>query len=139
VFKYFTKLWSLRSPHSGVSFPGDADYIPVPSIQLFEGVSAAPSRRQCVRIQISNDTLLEDTESFDVELSSTDGAVHITQGRSRVYIIDDDQVRIGLMERSVTVSEDVQHLPVCVQLVGRTQESIEVELETAPNTAQGGV
>lgn len=118
---------------------GDPDYIPIPSIAFFEGVSIASSRRECVRIEISNDTLLEDTESFDVELASSDSTVHITQGVSRVYIIDDDQVRVGLTERRVTVAEDSQYVPICVDLVGRTQESIEVVLETRPRTAHGGL
>ena len=118
---------------------GNPDYIPVPSFAFFEGVSTASSRRECVRIEITNDTLLEDTESFNVELASSDSAVRITQGVSTVYIIDDDQVRVGLKERRTTVAEDSQYVPVCVDLVGRTQEAIEVVLETRPNTARGGL
>lgn len=118
---------------------GNPDYIAVPSISFFEGISTAASRRQCVTIEISNDTLLEDTESFVVELASSDSAVHISQGASTVYIIDDDQVRVGLKERAVAVSEDSQYVPVCVELLGRTQEGIEVVLETQPNSAQGNI
>ena len=115
---------------------GNPDYTPVQAI-LFEGLSSLSSRRECVDISITNDTLLEDTESFDVSLTSSDSTVNISRGVSRVYIIDDDQVRVGLKERAVTVSEDSQFIPVCVELVGRTQEAIEVLLESQSNSAQG--
>ena len=65
--------------------------------------------------------------------------MRVTQGESRVYIIDDDGVRIGLTERALAVSEgDGESLQVCVELVGRIQSDIEVALETQANSAQGG-
>lgn len=118
---------------------GDLDYITIPSIPLFEGVSTESSQRECVNISISNDTILEDTEYFDVVLNSSDSSVRVIQGESRVYIIDDDGVRVGLTERALTVSEgDGQSSRVCVELVGRIQGDIQVILETQANSAQGG-
>lgn len=103
------------------------------------GVSTESSQRECVTIAISNDTILEDTEYFDVLLASPDSTVRVVQGESRVYIIDDDGVRVGLTERALALSEgDGQSLSVCVELVGRIQDSIEVVLETQANSAQGG-
>lgn len=91
-----------------------------------------------MNISISNDTILEDTEYFDVGVSSLDSSVHITQGTSRVYIIDDDGVRVGLHERAITVSEgEGQIIPICVEIVGRFQESIEVMLESQSASALG--
>lgn len=118
---------------------GNPDYVAIPSIPFFDEMSSESSQRECVIISISNDTLLEDTESFNVMLSSSDSAVHISQGASTVYILDDDQVRLGLKEGTVTVSEDSQFIPVCVELVGRTQEVIEVVVETQPGSAQGEI
>ena len=94
--------------------------------------------RECINISVSNDSVLEDTEHFDVVLSSPDSAVHVMQGTSRVYIIDDDGVRVGLRERSLVVPEgEGEAVPICVEVVGRFQESIEVELESRSTSAQG--
>ena len=126
--------WSVRVP-----VLGNPDYIAVPSITLFEGLSSERQRRECVDISISNDTLLEDTESFDVLLTSSDGAVQLSQALSRVYIIDDDQVRVGFRQRTAVVSEGDLFFPACVELVGRTQQSIEVLVESRANSADGGL
>ena len=84
---------------------GDPDYVPIPNILLFESLSDQSVHRECINISVSNDSVLEDTEHFDVVLSSPDSAVHVMQGTSRVYIIDDDGVRVGLRERSLVVPE----------------------------------
>ena len=112
--------------------------MPVPSIALFVNVSSAASREECVSITITNDTILEDTESFDVVLSSSDSFLRFTQQTSRVYIIDDDGVRVGLQERTVEVMEgEGQAIPLCVDVVGRFQQNVEVTLESQPDSAQG--
>lgn len=120
---------------------GDPDYVAVSNIPLFTELSEASSRRECVNISISNDTILEDTESFEVSLASSPSSpVRITQGVSIVYIIDDDGVRIGLKERTIVVPEGgPQHIPICVEMVGRFQQSIEVVLESQPGTAHGEI
>ena len=71
-------------------------------------------------------------------LSSSDSFVHFTQATSRVYIIDDDGVRVGLRERNITVpEEDGQAVPICVEVVGQFQRSVEVTLESQSDSAQG--
>lgn len=102
-------------------------------------MSNASSRRECVSITIINDTILEDTEYFDVVLNSSDSVVHLTQESSRVYIIDDDGVRVGLKTRTLSVPEEEGTVPICVELVGRFQQRIEVQLESQPSTAQGKI
>ena len=123
-------LISLRSPD-------DQDYVAVPPIPLFANARAAASHRECVSIAIANDSILEDTESFDVMLSSGDSIVRFTQQTSRVYIIDDDGVRVGLRERTMEVSEEGEAVPLCVELVGRFEGNIEVTLESQPDSAEG--
>lgn len=110
----------------------------MPSVPLFEDPSTDFFRRECVSISIPNDTILEDTEKFQVALNSSDETVRIVQGASTVYIIDDDNVRVSLEKRVVTVSErdGLVRSAVCVSLVGRTQQNIEVTLETQPTTAE---
>lgn len=110
----------------------------VPSIPLFVNVSNAASRMECVSIAIANDSILENTESFEVALSSADRVVRFTQQTSTVYIIDDDGVRVGLGDRAITVPEEEGHaIPICVEVVGQFQRNIEVTLETQSGSAQG--
>lgn len=117
---------------------GERDFDPISSIPFFEGPSALSSRRECANISISNDSILEDTEHFDVALSSEDPAVRVTQGSSRVYILDDDGVRVGLRERDIVVPEgEGQTIPLCLEIAGRFQSSINVTLESQSDSAQG--
>jgi len=95
------------------------------------------ARSQCLSVHVPADMTVEATESFSLRLSSQDSAVLISQGVSRVFIIDDDQVRVGFKERTVTVSEGSHVIPVCVDFVGRTQGDIEVVLESQQSSAQG--
>ncbi len=115
------------------------DYIPPPDTLLFQNQTNQSSQRECVSISISNDTTLEDTESFEVSLSSPPlGVVHITRGDTTVYIIDDDGVRIGLRERELSVVErEGNSIPTCIELVGEIQRNIEVMVETQSLTANG--
>ena len=107
---------------------------------MFQELSTESFRRECVNISIFNDSTLEDTESFEVFLNSSDNIVHFTREVSSVYIIDDDGVRLGLRERTIAVSEGMgQIIPVCVDLIGRIQRNIDVVLETRPLTADGEV
>lgn len=120
------------------SLIADPDYVSILSIPLFEGLSGEATRRECVNISVSNDTILEDTEHFDVVVSSGDTEVHITRATSRVYIIDDDGVRVGLNERTIVVPEEEgQAVPICVEIVGRFQQNIEVTLESESISASG--
>ena len=128
LYKLSHTLFSLGAP----------DYHPVPSMEFFGELSTASFRKECVTISIANDTVLEDTESFDVVLSSSDSVVNITRRVSRVHIIDDDGVRVGLKERTLTVSEgEGATIPICVELVGRIQHNIEAVVTTSPLSAHG--
>ena len=48
------------------------------------------TRRQCVEIEIVEDTILEDSESFYVSLNTSDPAVVVHSESSTVRIIDND-------------------------------------------------
>lgn len=114
------------------------DYISVSNVQLFGELSENGTHRECVSILIVNDTILEDTEHFDVGVASPDSAVLITRETSRVYILDDDGVRVGLRQRTLTVPEgEGQATPICVEAVGRFEGSIEVTLRSQSESAQG--
>ena len=48
------------------------------------------TRRQCVEIEIMDDTILENIESFYVSLSTSDPAIVVQSGTSTVWINDND-------------------------------------------------
>lgn len=48
------------------------------------------TRRRCVEIEIMDDTILEDSESFYVSLSTSDPAIVVHSESSTVWIDDND-------------------------------------------------
>lgn len=109
------------------------DYTPVTNVSLFADLGIA---RDCVDIVILNDSVLEDTESFEVALSSPDETVHFTRPTANVYILDDDGVRMGLMERDYTGYEG-EEIEICVELVGMFSQRIQADVQTLPGSARG--
>ena len=114
---------------------GGQDYDPILHLPLFT-TSNNNGSFQCTNISIFNDSILEDTEEFQVLLTSSDPAVRIVRNVSTVYIIDDDGVRISLTMREVTVLESNELPDVCVELEGLIQRSISVALKTEPGSAE---
>ena len=116
-----------------IHLTADVDYTPVTNVSLFADLGIA---RNCVDIVILNDLVLEDTESFEVALSSPDETVHFTRPTANVYILDDDGVRMGLMERDYTGYEG-EEIEICVELVGMFSQSIQADVQTLPGSARG--
>ena len=114
-------------------FTAGVDYTPVTNISLFADLATL---RDCVDIVILNDSVLEDTESFEVALSSPDEVVHFTRPTANVYVLDDDGVRMGLMERDYTGYEGDQ-IEICVELVGMISQDIRVDIQSQPVSARG--
>ncbi len=89
-------------------------------------------------ISLDDDDILENTESFQVFLSSEDSGVRTTVASvADVYILDNDGVRMGIQERDYVVMETQSVQPICVELIGRIQKNINVALSTSPGTARG--
>ena len=109
------------------------DYTPVTNVSLFTDLA---TQRDCVDIVILNDSVLEDTESFEVALSTPDEIVHFTRPTANVYVLDDDGVRMGLMEREYTGYEG-EEIEICVELVGMFSQDIHVDIQTLPGSASG--
>ena len=94
------------------------------------------TQRDCVDITILDDSVLEDTESFEVALVSTDDKVHFSRRTANVYLLDDDGVRMGLMERDYAGYEG-DEVEICVELVGMISQNIQVDIRTVPESARG--
>ena len=117
---------------------GDVDYVHIQNLTLFEAPTTKLFRRECINISIYNDSILEDTETFQIVLTSSDAAVRVVQSSSIVYILDDDSVRVSLPRRRINVSESdgLVSSAACVLLDGLIQQDIEVTLETQPRSAE---
>ena len=95
------------------------------------------NRSHCFGVHVPADMVVEATETFSLLLSSQDEAVRISQGVSTIHIIDDDEVSVGFKQTTIRASEESQFVPVCVEFSGRTQDDIEVMLQSQPISARG--
>ena len=84
-----------------------------------------------MNIEIRDDDLLEDSETFDVLLSSPNPAVRYTTNQSaRVYITDNDRVTLGLRQSVYTVVEGTGAVEVCADLLGGLGKVVPIMLES---------
>ena len=113
---------------------------------------------QCRQIQIEDDSILENTENFQVILDTSDRAVEIDSSTATVNILDNDRkpktvhtmssgilslntvlclgVTIGFSEAVYAVSESAESTFICVDLIGASQRSVIVTLFTADSGSQ---
>ena len=107
---------------------GDEDYLETSHTLLFTSDTLAG----CVDVQIRDDDLLEDLESFDVLLTSTNPAVRYSTNQSaRVYITDNDRVILGLRQSVYTVAEGTEAVEVCADLLGGLGKVVPIMLESS--------
>ena len=60
------------------------------SSELTFGPTASTGSTQCTSVSLVDDDIVEDTEQFSVEVSSTSDIVHIASPNSAVYCIADN-------------------------------------------------
>ena len=72
-----------------ISFSSTADYTPLMSSELTFGPTASTGSTQCTSVSLVDDDIVEDTEQFSVEVSSTSDIVLIASPSSAVYSIAD--------------------------------------------------
>lgn len=126
-------IFSLRFGHiAGI------DYVEA-SINLNFEPSDVLSRTKCFTITILDDSGLDEEpiKFFQVLLNTTDDKVVITSDEAMVMIWDDDSVIVSLVELTADVSEGMGNVTICAILVGTIERSIQVMLNTIPETAQG--
>ena len=100
--------------------------------------SEAVTQLHCLRVPILNDSVLENTESFSITITTLDTNVVLTQSRVPVYIQDDDGVRVSLERREYSIREEEGALTVCTTLDGAIEREVQMMLNLVPITAQGG-
>ena len=116
---------------------------------------------QCESLTILNDTILENNETFFVQMESIDPAVNITLDSASVTILDDDSeyeinftsdmsfisilpsyflsavVTVRLQQPQTSIGEQDGAVMVCAVLCGETERILQVILSTQTNIAVG--
>jgi len=135
----------------------DVDFITTSAVLTFN----ASTPLQCDQVIIINDGILENNETFIVQLESSDDAVNVSlNSRSApVTIIDDDcefglfnmsavwvylrlyfpstVINVGLQDTEHSINEQSGVVTVCALLDGETERDLQVILSTQSNTAVG--
>ena len=131
------------------------DFITTSAVLTFN----ASTSLQCDQVIIINDSILENNETFFVQLESSDDVVTVSLNSAPVTIIDDDcefwiiqyecwlgvfkalflptVINVGLQDTEHTINEQSGVLTVCAVLDGETERDLQVTLSTQSNTAVG--
>ena len=111
-------------------------------------------------VLIINDDVLEDNQTFNVVLSTTDSDILLDIASTTITIVDNDgkihsslpslsvpfqvcvhcfisDVTVGLQQSSYSVSEDDQDLMICVILSGQFEREVVVSICTEDGSALG--
>ena len=96
----------------------------------------------CVFVPITGDEEMEDIESFEIELTTTDPCVNISEGSATVLIVDsqcnDGVVEISFSEGQYTVVEGEGSVQVCAELTGgKVTTPVVVSVSTVSDVAVG--
>ncbi|XP_064383718.1 adhesion G-protein coupled receptor V1-like isoform X2 [Halichondria panicea] len=114
-----------------------SDYTGVTEVLIFSSSDV----RQCVNIAIASDNLVESSETFTVELSSTSDAITFGVSMGTVTIVDDDTVTVSLEMDVYSVAEDSGSLVVCAVITSEqllSAETVSVQLSATDGTAEAG-
>ena len=80
---------AFQCTFEAVTIISTADYTPLVSSELTFGPTASTGSTQCTSVSLVDDDIVEDTEQFSVEVSSTSDIVLIASPSSAVYSIAD--------------------------------------------------
>lgn len=109
---------------------------------MSEFVFTPSTERVCVEVLLEDDDILEDVETFYLEIATTVPNVTITLGSATVSVVDDDSVDVSLVTSEHSVMEEDEEgqggeVEVCVRLTGVLEKAVRVELSTESDTARG--
>lgn len=104
--------------------------------------SAESQQTECVEVLVVDDDILEDIETFHLEITTAVPRVTLTLSAATVSVVDDDSVYVTLMSGEHSVEEDGEggqggEVEVCVQQTGVIEKAVVVELFTEADTAHG--
>lgn len=138
VVKFSKVFFILNVIYSCFLSTDEIDYSAPPSSIVF-APSSAPHQTECVDVYIINDVILEDVETFHLEITTTVPRVSITQSTATVRVYDEDSVEVSLVEDVIRVPEEMEggEVDVCVIRTGVIEKAVVVQLSTQPQTALG--
>ena len=125
------------SPLSPSLPPAGADYSSFTATVQFSPNATAPQQLACRHIPILQDSMLEDTESFSVSLTSINDNIQFHISTASVSIEDDDTVTALIMGAEFRWQEGAGPAEVCVELQGLRERDVRVVLTPRSLTAQG--
>ena len=101
------------------------------------GFELSDGNIRCVDVTIRDDTVVERDETFALDLSSNDTAVHVVSHSATVVIIDNDQVVVGFVHNSYTALEGIGQLEVGIQLLDgqNLEREIVIHVESSDESA----
>ena len=108
-----------NSKHTIFLLSSTADYTPLVSSELTFGPTASTGSTQCTSVSLVDDDIVEDTEQFSVEVSSTSDIVLIASPSSAVYSIADnvDSKPLSLITDNIIVIPFVSYSLSTLQLL----------------------
>ncbi len=127
---------------------GSSDYVVITEQMI--GPFSSDNRSQSVTITILDDMAAEPASTFSVALSFPPGDapppnIMIEDGTATIDIVDDDLIRIGFAEDSLTVPEGAGAVTLTVAILGvpgsgalMTREAFYLVANTMDGTATGG-
>ncbi|EDO32272.1 predicted protein, partial [Nematostella vectensis] len=86
-------------------------------------------------VSITDDGIIENTESFFIQLTTTDGSINITQPNITVSITNNDKATFSFASSSYSVEEDTGYVTVNITKIGTSDISLDVKLSTNNGTA----
>ena len=98
--------------------------------------SSKNNQTNCTVFSIINDDFVENTESFIIQLTTTDRRILVQNNRAQVFISDTDKVTVDFEHSVYHVSEKDGEANVCVVLGEEVQKNVTVRLTTAGDTAE---
>jgi hypothetical protein len=92
----------------------------------------------CVDVAVEDDEILEDEESFLLELSTSVPRITVERSTATVRVTDEDSVRVAMTDASLSVEEEGGTVSVCVARHGLIDKSVDVFLSLEARTAHAG-
>ena len=101
--------------------------------------SDEPQQTVCVDVLVVDDDILEDVETFYVDITTTVPRVAVLMSTATMSVVDDDSVVVTLVRSRLSVEEEMEggEVEVCVHEIGVIEKEVEVQVFTEEDTAHG--
>lgn len=100
----------------------------------------SPTNNQtvCFSFSILNDDVVEENETFLIQLTASESYIDINDNETTVIILDTDTVAVVFERVEYAVNEEEEVLSVCIELEAAVEKQVSVGLSTDDATAVSG-